>query len=328
MASEKSRKIAVLSDIHANQMALEAVLADFEDDCKVWFLGDLFDPGPSPWESYKLLSNLQPEIWLAGNHDKSMWWLANSTLQDGCKSCYDGLIDLYKQTAEKLAKVIPDSLIENAANRHTQLVETKYKPLNIHVAHGFPSVDDTKACQVYDFDLAPGKVGKHVVTEQRAAIKEEQLCQLWIMGHSHRQTGWLYSEITGNWAEWVPGFGQTLSGGERFNQPKDRNPCTLCKAEIDLQPDSGNWLMLNPGSVGFPRDGIYNKEYNFHIAKYMRLTLNETHLEVDFRAVPYEFGLEALEQWRNYPKGVYKLIFPEQDDGHGIPVVGEESDEN
>ena len=64
-------RIAVLSDIHANLAALEAVLAHAEAQQaldEVWALGDLVGYGPRPSESLALLRE-QPLRAVAGNHD-------------------------------------------------------------------------------------------------------------------------------------------------------------------------------------------------------------------------------------------------------------------
>ena len=63
-------RIAVLSDVHANLHALEAVLAEVDEGAfdAVWFLGDLVGYGPRPNECAALLRE-RAAICLAGNHD-------------------------------------------------------------------------------------------------------------------------------------------------------------------------------------------------------------------------------------------------------------------
>jgi diadenosine tetraphosphatase ApaH/serine/threonine PP2A family protein phosphatase len=62
----------VLSDIHANQAALDAVFQDVKKRKLqydiVWCLGDVVGYGPDPNECIELLRT-QPHICLAGNHD-------------------------------------------------------------------------------------------------------------------------------------------------------------------------------------------------------------------------------------------------------------------
>ncbi len=66
-------KIALLSDIHGNLPALEAVLADLQTesvDCTI-FLGDLATIGPSPRETLDLVRSLNCPC-ILGNHDAAM----------------------------------------------------------------------------------------------------------------------------------------------------------------------------------------------------------------------------------------------------------------
>ena len=66
----KGLRVAVISDIHSNLPALEAVLSDIggEDPDQVWCLGDLVGYGAQPDACTKLVSEVT-ELCLAGNHD-------------------------------------------------------------------------------------------------------------------------------------------------------------------------------------------------------------------------------------------------------------------
>ena len=62
-------RILVMSDVHANLAAFEAVLADAAGKWdKIWYLGDLVGYGPNPNECVDLLRQ-QEHIALSGNHD-------------------------------------------------------------------------------------------------------------------------------------------------------------------------------------------------------------------------------------------------------------------
>ncbi len=67
-------KIAVISDIHGNLSALNAILQDIENQGikNFFFLGDLVMNGPSPREVFEVLDQLSPEVWIKGNTDE---WL-------------------------------------------------------------------------------------------------------------------------------------------------------------------------------------------------------------------------------------------------------------
>jgi len=66
-------RIALLSDVHANLVALEQVIADARQQGadEFWFLGDLLGYGPQPKECIFFLEDLPvaPDCWLSGNHD-------------------------------------------------------------------------------------------------------------------------------------------------------------------------------------------------------------------------------------------------------------------
>ncbi len=65
-------RILVVSDIHANYNALEAVIKDAGKVDAVWCLGDLVGYGPDPNESIELI-RAQPNLsCLVGNHDAAV----------------------------------------------------------------------------------------------------------------------------------------------------------------------------------------------------------------------------------------------------------------
>jgi len=64
-------RILVVSDIHANFIALEAVLKDAGGFDRVWCLGDVVGYGPQPNECIDRLREFNP-VCLAGNHDMAV----------------------------------------------------------------------------------------------------------------------------------------------------------------------------------------------------------------------------------------------------------------
>ncbi len=65
-------KVLLISDVHANLTALDAVLADAQSVDAVWFLGDLTGYGPDPNECVTRLRQLPNLICLTGNHDTAV----------------------------------------------------------------------------------------------------------------------------------------------------------------------------------------------------------------------------------------------------------------
>src|SRR5438132_7472451 len=63
-------RVAIISDIHANLAALEAVLQSVEGEQpdEIWCLGDLVGYGPRPNECCELVRR-RVQICLRGNHD-------------------------------------------------------------------------------------------------------------------------------------------------------------------------------------------------------------------------------------------------------------------
>ncbi len=64
-------RILVVSDIHANLTALQAVLEDAPDHDSIWCLGDLVGYGPDPNECVDLMRSQQNLLCLLGNHDQA-----------------------------------------------------------------------------------------------------------------------------------------------------------------------------------------------------------------------------------------------------------------
>ena len=65
-------RILIISDIHANLVALEAVLADAGPYDAAWCLGDLVGYGPNPNECVARVRALPGLICLLGNHDQAV----------------------------------------------------------------------------------------------------------------------------------------------------------------------------------------------------------------------------------------------------------------
>jgi len=62
-------RILIISDIHANLNALEAVLSDAGEFDSCWCLGDLVGYGPDPNECIQLVRQFPNLMCLLGNHD-------------------------------------------------------------------------------------------------------------------------------------------------------------------------------------------------------------------------------------------------------------------
>jgi len=65
-------KTLIISDIHANATALQAVLEDAGAIDRVWCLGDVVGYGPEPNECVEILKTLPNLTCLLGNHDAAV----------------------------------------------------------------------------------------------------------------------------------------------------------------------------------------------------------------------------------------------------------------
>jgi len=70
-------RVLMLSDVHANLVALETVVAAAGEFDAVWNLGDIVGYGPKPGECVDFIISLNPSASLIGNHD----WAAIGRLQ-------------------------------------------------------------------------------------------------------------------------------------------------------------------------------------------------------------------------------------------------------
>jgi diadenosine tetraphosphatase ApaH/serine/threonine PP2A family protein phosphatase len=65
-------KVLILSDIHANRTALEAVLEAAGSYDAVWCLGDIVGYGPDPNDCVAMVRDLPDLVCLRGNHDSAV----------------------------------------------------------------------------------------------------------------------------------------------------------------------------------------------------------------------------------------------------------------
>lgn len=195
----------IISDIHANLAALEAVLDDAPVFDELWCLGDLVGYGPKPNDCIELVRAL-PHTSLAGNHDRA------------------ALGDLNLSSFNPVAR---------RANEWTrkQLTSSSRTYLG-----GLPA-----SLQKGDFCLAHGSPREPVweyITDTGVACTnfEHFSTPVCLVGHTH-----------------VPAV---------FRLDRERE---CCRAEvpplaepIQLGPDR---VIINPGSVGQPRDGDPRASY-------------------------------------------------------------------
>ena len=127
-------KIAVLSDIHGNTTALEAVLTDAKK-AKVdeyWLLGDILMPGTGRRRILNLLAALPITVKVLGNWENSLWRGLHRKL-DLTKASHRYLL---RQCQYILEEISPEE-IEDLHNQPMQ-VHRQFGDLTVGITHHLP----------------------------------------------------------------------------------------------------------------------------------------------------------------------------------------------
>lgn len=236
----------VLSDIHANLEALEAVLEAARDipHERLLVLGDLIGYGANPNEVVDRVRDLAPHVVIRGNHDKVGAGLEpsdafNAVARTAIRWTYEALSDDNRDWLADLpaGPVVVDDLLE--------------------ICHGTPQDED-----MYVFDDGD------VLRSMQAANR--RLC---LFGHTHVQVGY-----------------------RLVNQSLTLETADL-RRPLHIPISHGHYL-INPGSVGQPRDGDPRAAYGVYDAQAQVVEIYRTPYPVErTQARIREAGLpEALAQ--------------------------------
>lgn len=228
--------ILVISDIHANLSALEAVLQAAGEVDAVWCLGDLIGYGPNPNECIQLIQEQPNLICLLGNHDAaSIGGLNVSTFNREARLAVE-----WTQT------VLTQEHIEFLAAR-PQIVVID----NVTLAHGSPREP------VYEYIL-----DVHSAAENFEYF-DNDYC---FIGHSH-----------------LPLI---------FSRNGEDNRVSLAFPQqnhsLQLKPRA----ILNPGSVGQPRDR--DRRASYAIFDPARLTWTHHRVEYNIEATQADMRTAKL----------------------------------
>ena len=127
-------KIAVLSDIHGNTSALEAVMADAKAETvdEYWLLGDILMPGTGRRRILGLLASLPITVRVLGNWEDSLWRGLHRKL-DLTKASHRYLL---RQCQYILEEISPEE-IEDLHNQPMQ-VHRQFGDLTVGITHHLP----------------------------------------------------------------------------------------------------------------------------------------------------------------------------------------------
>ncbi|WP_457570124.1 metallophosphoesterase family protein [Desulfurobacterium sp.] len=189
-------KIGIISDIHANLHALEAIAKDMDSEGieEVWCLGDTVNYGAFPNECcHWVIENVSNYI--LGNHELMLLGLAS------VENRY------VNECLEWTKRVIKEKYIEYFASKSV-------------IKH----LDDITL--VHDNPLSPGSMRYILTREEAEEVLLKSTAHICFFGHTHVPIGYRLSTI----------------GAEIIKTPT---------YVIDSRKH-----LINPGSVGQPRDGI------------------------------------------------------------------------
>ena len=193
-------KVAVISDVHANLAALEAVLAAIDDagTDELWCLGDLTGYGADPARCTQIVLE-RADVCLAGNHDMVIAGEIG--------------LEAFSSDARTAAEWTMEVLSADDLERLRGL-QPKGERQTVELYHG--SIRDP--------------VWEYVIDDRTAAVcLELQGTRLSLVGHSHVPL--MYG---------LDGSDDRASGGY---------------AQEGTRPLGNGRRLINPGSVGQPRDG-------------------------------------------------------------------------
>ena len=241
-------RILIISDVHANLTALEAVLADAGLFDAVWCLGDLVGYGPDPNECVETISNLPKLTCLVGNHDAAAL----------------GQIDLgaFNKDASISARWMQTTLTD-ACLRFLRNLPEQMEMNGTTLVHGSPR----------------NPVWEYLLDPRTAAHNFEYFdTQVCLVGHTHLPVTFLLQE-DGTTLDWrILGMGEEITITGR--------------------------AILNPGSVGQPRDhdpraayAIYDPDqlsWELHRVQYDVLSVQKRIYDA---GLPRRHALRLEEGW-------------------------------
>jgi diadenosine tetraphosphatase ApaH/serine/threonine PP2A family protein phosphatase len=273
-------RYAILSDIHGNDEALSAVLKDIErvneeygsPMDQVWCLGDIVGYGPEPGECVRRIRS-SCDICIPGNHD----WAAIGKLD---------LAD-FSQGAAASARWTSNQLKPDE-QRYLHLLPETTRVRDFTLAHGSP------LNPIWEYLTTPA------VAAANFSAFETIFC---VVGHSHLPTIFLQprmasASITAPMRRAMSpsvALAMATPGGPSRHALEDDEsgqsmyypPSSSCTR---ITPAPGIWMVpsghraiINPGSVGQPRDGNPRASYLIY----------DSQVGFEFRRVPYEIEVTS-----------------------------------
>lgn len=226
----QNMRVIVLSDIHANLAALEAVLLQASGGGKIdalWCLGDTVGYGPQPEECIRILREMDA-VWVAGNHERA----ATGAIS----------VDEFNGDAAAAAVWTMDRL----------------SAVNGKILDALPEVLTPDGCTLVHGTLR-WPIWEYLTSQETAVGHlQRQETSLGFVGHTH-----------------VPMAAVLAHGREdECDMYRLKEGAVLC------DPEQGK-MVVNPGSVGQPRDGDPRASYIVYDTGEGTITLNRAEYEIN-----------------------------------------------
>jgi predicted phosphodiesterase len=247
-------RVLVISDIHANQSALESVLAAASGRYDaMWCLGDVVGYGPRPNECIELMRE-RAAVCVMGNHDWAVLGRPGINVDD------------FNPQARQAVLWTRDQL--TPANRQylESLADVPVRPPNtqaqsIIITHASPREP------VWEYILTP------TVALENFAAFDEQIC---LVGHTHKPAiyRWKYFRLPadGDAPNQNHRQGTGQGAGQGMATVELLQPRT--DGTLPLATSATQRLIVNPGSVGQPRDNDARAAYALLDLEQMTWTYN------------------------------------------------------
>ena len=242
-------RVLIMSDIHANYTALEAVLKDAGQVDETWCLGDLVGYGPDPNAVVEEVRDIANLTCLLGNHDVAA-----------------------------MGKM-PLEIFNGDARRSLIYHEKVLSASNLDYMHSLSS--NKKICG--EATLAHGSprdpLWEYILNTLSAQLNFGSFETPWcFVGHSHIQCSFALNEET--------------------------NRVTLGASKPDETISLHSKLILNPGSVGQPRDrdpraayAIYETETRTWTPRRVKYNIAEVQERIRAAGLPEKHAARIADGW-------------------------------
>jgi diadenosine tetraphosphatase ApaH/serine/threonine PP2A family protein phosphatase len=209
-------RILVISDVHANAVALEAVLKDAGKVDETWCLGDVAGYGPQPNECIERIRSLPKLTCMMGNHDFAA--VGDQTLETFNTDARKALLwqrNMFSEESRGFLSSLPDKVVVRG---------------EVSLAHGSPRDP------IWEY------VMNTLVARINLSFFETPWC---FVGHSHFQAVFQFHAATDDMSIEVPAIIEQYELKDRailnpgsVGQPRDRDPRA---AYAIFSPDAHSW---------------------------------------------------------------------------------------